>query len=438
MNSNSSEGTDPMMAFAIIGGLIIFVFAAWYILRVPISTAVFSISINSIPIYKSVYQLLIGWDISPYYINIGFPTSLYEDADRNIKYIHEVKKKNVSFFEITNLLLYTAYLIRPSILILSPLSVWMVFRKTAPSRKATREDIYSLAKRMAPLFPQIRVAIYDKKHKGGDDTGPYRREDSPVRFAILNGLLSVHSRDWEGSLLEDVKPVSFGKKNTETDKGIRVVDHLEKGIASIHERCKFNHDLAIEMYKKQLGEKWRSIYDIPVPLQLLFSALALYAKGDKDRSYDLLDEICQKWNPNKIRKHLKFRDKYVSRLINESMVVAAVIESISNHAYVSTVFQGLLFRARSRGRIPSNKFYWLKEYDRTLWYALNQEGGQCGWSESGATRAHLLAERAVKKIVEDTADAALHIPVVSESVNSLYDVLYKEGWISDIYPNKIN
>ncbi len=290
---------------------------------------------------------------------------------------------------------------------------------------------------MAPLFPQIRIAIFDKQHKGGDDTGPYRREETPIRFAIQNELLIVHSRDWKGSLLEETKTVRFGKENKETDEHVYVIDHLEKGFSQIHERCNFDEAKAVKLFTAQLGGKWRSIESLPITHQLLLCAISLYAKGEKDRSYSLFWEINKKWNPGKKRHHLKFKRKYIHGLVEEAKQVPEVSDAISNHAYVTTVFQGLLCRARKRGRIPSNLFYWLKKVDRTLWYSLNQEGGQCGWTESGAARAHVLAEREVKKIVGDTAEAALHIPAIRECVKALYGTLYNEGWIAEIYPEKI-
>lgn len=437
MNTHTDNSGDPIMVAAIVGGIFIAMLIAWHVFRGPIATGVFSLSEKTIPLYESVYESLTDLGAAPRYVSLVFPTDMYKEIKQNRYLIRTTKPKSVAFGQVSHLLLYPAYLIRPFLILFVPWMIWFVYKRTRPSRKATRENIYSLAKRMAPLFPQIRVAIYDKKHKGGNDTGPYRREESPIRFAIQNELLIVHSRNWEGSLLEETKIVRFGKENMETDEYVYVIDHLERGISQIHERCNFNEAKAIELFISQLGEKWRSIESLPVTHQLLFCAIALYAKGEKDRSYSLFWEINRKWNPGKKNKHLDFKRKFVRELVHEIKNVPEVNDAILNHAYIATVFQGLLCRARKRGRIPSNLFYWLKKEDRTLWYSLNQEGGQCGWTESGAARAHILAERAVKKVVGETAEAALHIPVIGECVKALYATLYSEGWIADIYPEKL-
>lgn len=437
MNTHTDNSGDPIMVAAIVGGIFIAMLIAWHVFRGPIATGVFSLSEKTIPLYESVYESLTDLGAAPRYVSLMFPTKMYKEIKQNRYLIRTAKPKSVAFGQVSHLLLYPAYLIRPFLILLMPWLIWLVLSQTRPSRKAKRENIYSLAKRMAPLFPQIKVAIFDKQHKAGDDNGPYRREDTPIRFAIKNGLLSVHARDWQGQLLEECKQLKFGEKNSETDSYVFVIDHLEKGISLVHERCQFNTEVAYDVFLGQLGQKWTSLEDLSHAHTLLFCALGLYAGGEKDRSYELFRELNNKWNPNKKRKHIQFDQRRIIRLKKEILGFEEVKDAIANHAYVLTVFQGLLFNARKKGRVPSNIFYWLKKEDRTLWYALNQEGGQCGWTESGAARAHVLAERAIKQELGDTATGAIYVPVINECVKALYNTLYREGWIAEIYPNRI-
>lgn len=438
MNSNAQGGGDPLVYAAALGGVVLLMWIAWQAFGAQITAAVFIVVDPAIRTYVDVREFLTSAGVPLLISDFLFPPDLHETAEKNLRMIETSSPGSVPASEVARLLTYPASIVRPTLILALPFLLRLMFVKTRPSRRANRESIYSLAKRLAPLFPQIMVAIYDKAHKGGDDTGPYRREETPIRYAIYHGLLRVHQMEWDGALLDGTSEVTFDTSKVKSEGYLHVLDHLERGIAQLHGRCSFDENRATELFTRQLGPLWTSIEDLPVPHQLLFGAIALYAKGDKDRSYQLFWEINRRWNPRKPSKHLSFSPKYVANLIAEISTSEGVKYAIANHAYITTVFQGLLSVARKRGRIPSNLFYWLKRQDRTLWYALNQEGGQCGWTESAAARAHVLAERAVKKEVKETAESALYTPEIRECVKALYDTLYKEGWIADIYPPKLN
>lgn len=438
LNSNAQGGGDPLIYAAAFAGVALLMWVAWQAFGAQITAGVFIIADPAIRTFVQVRDLLTSSGVPSIVSDVLFPPQLYATAEKSLHMIETSRPGSIPASKVAGLLAYPAILVRPAFLLALPFLLRLMFVKTRPSRRATRENIYSLAKRMAPLFPQIMVAINDKMHKGGVDTGPYRREETPIRYAIHHGLLRVHEMDWDGGLLEGTAEVTFDASKAKTAGYFHVVDHLERGIAQLHERCTFDEDKATELFTKQLGPLWTTIEDLSVPHKLLFGAIALYAKGEKERSYELFWDINRRWNPRKPKKHLAFAEKFITKLIDEISDSEDVNHAIANHAYVTTVFQGLLCRARKRGRIPSNLFYWLKKEDRTLWYALNQEGGQCGWTESAAARAHVLAERAVKKEVKETAESALYTPEIRECVKALYDTLYKEGWIADIYPPKLN
>lgn len=438
LNSNTQGGGDPLIFAAVLGGVALLIWVGWQAFGAQITAAVFIVADPAILAYVDVKELLTSSGVPHLVSDFLFPQDLHETAEKNLRMVRTSSPGSVPASNVAGLLAYPAIIVRPAFVLALPFLLRLMFVKTRASRRATRENIYSLAKRMAPLFPQIMVAIHDKAHRGGDDTGPYRREETPIRYAIHHGLLHVHEMDWDGGLLEGTAEVTFDASKSKSEGYVHVVDHLERGIAQLHERCTFDEDKATDLFTSQLGPHWTSIEDLSAPQQLLFGAIALYAKGEKERSYQLFWDINRRWNPRKPKKHLAFSGKYVAKLVAEISNSEDVKHAIANHAYVTTVFQGLLCLARKRGRIPSNLFYWLKKEDRTLWYALNQEGGQCGWTESAAARAQVLAERAVKKEVKETAESALYTPVIRECVKALYDTLYKEGWIADIYPPKLN
>jgi hypothetical protein len=69
------------------------------------------------------------------------------------------------------------------------------------------------------------------------------------------------------------------------------------------------------------------------------------------------------------------------------------IQSLSKqHAFVETFLRRMLFEARDYGKLPPNHFSWLKLYDRTLWYALNDEMLPSGSFESMGIKSHFELE----------------------------------------------
>ncbi len=421
---------------AVAGGALV----AWFIWKMfgpNITAVVFWLAGPAIERYVISYEAINSLWLPSLLTEIIFPTNLYELSEANLRTVKTAKPGSLSAMKVLDILVYPAIFVRPFFVLILPYLLYLLYKRTRPSRQATRENIYSLAKRLAPLFPQIMIAIYDKKHRGGYDEGSYRREDTPIRFAINHGLLHAHKRNWDGSLSEETVEVSFDSSKANSNAHLVIEDHLERGISSVHERCQFDKQRAAKVFTSQLGPLWTSIEDLSHSHKLLFCAIALFANGKKRESYKLFEDICRQWAPEKPRNHLIFDPKFIKNLIDSVSDSDDVKFAINNHAYVTTVFQGLLFQARKRGRVPSNLFYWLKREDRILWYSLNQEGGQCGWTESGGPRSHLLAERAVKKSLNDTGFSALYNPEIQEGIDALYSLLYKEGWIADIYPSEL-
>ena len=112
----------------------------------------------------------------------------------------------------------------------------------------------------------------------------------------------------------------------------------------------------------------------------------------------------------------------VQTLLKKYESTDRIQEIITSHAYVTTVMARALEAAREKGRLGTSLFVWLKVVDRVLWYSLNQEGGQCGWTEAAGPRAHRIAERQVK--------GPIYKPYVETAVTEFE--LYRrerEGWL---------
>ena len=81
---------------------------------------------------------------------------------------------------------------------------------------------------------------------------------------------------------------------------------------------------------------------------------------------------------------------------------------LSKHAYVRTVLFSMFISARSLGVLPPADMRWMRFYDRTLWYVLQNFGRQGAYAEGGAVHVHYLYEiKSGEPLVEPQLDKAI-------------------------------
>ena len=79
-------------------------------------------------------------------------------------------------------------------------------------------------------------------------------------------------------------------------------------------------------------------------------------------------------------------------------VIARHIESkpmqaiLGKHAYVRTILFAMFTAARSLGVLPPADMRWMRFFDRTLWYVLQNFGRQGAYVEGSAVHVHYLYE----------------------------------------------
>lgn len=113
----------------------------------------------------------------------------------------------------------------------------------------------------------------------------------------------------------------------------------------------------------------------------------------------------------------------------------AVWSAVKNHRSFANVWMFSLMRhAQIKGSLPSSEYIWLKPYDRTLFYVLNQVGrggdsgksGSVAWIEGLGVVSHYNVEYVIQEPVL--------MPAVEPAIKSLVGHLSREGWITeDIY-----
>lgn len=81
---------------------------------------------------------------------------------------------------------------------------------------------------------------------------------------------------------------------------------------------------------------------------------------------------------------------------------------LSRHAYVHTILCSMFMEARRLGVLPPADMRWLRFYDRTLWYVLQNFGRQAAFAEGCAAHAHYLYEiKSGEPLIEPQLDKAI-------------------------------
>lgn len=104
----------------------------------------------------------------------------------------------------------------------------------------------------------------------------------------------------------------------------------------------------------------------------------------------------------------------------------AFMKNVAIHAaYVNPFMMALLEYARTRGVLSTAYFGWIKAFDRTLWYALNQTGRTVASIEAVGALSHHAAEVAMGKALEE-----VYTDIAIEGVRQ---EMIREGWLNSNY-----
>lgn len=186
---------------------------------------------------------------------------------------------------------------------------------------------------------------------------------------------------------------------------------------------KFSNNLSkeslSEVFESQLGPKWKGFDNLSPVLQGL---AAIFTLGYAHRTIECeqLMEQLSKIAETSTRRNSNLneairRSQIYNRLIlnNLNGTSGKQIASIADkHALIRTAFMSMLLAARTnKGVLSSSSFLWLKQEDRTLWYALNSVGNNITSIEAAGVAAHYRAELQSRQI--------LNTPIVGFASKSL-------------------
>ena len=204
-------------------------------------------------------------------------------------------------------------------------------------------------------------------------------------------------------------PIEFAKKYqllSRTEEGVLSVDNLKTRI----------------LFTEQLGPLWRGVDILSKPERAIFAALCLFVDYKRDAGEKLLEQFASSATKESVVSG-KLDYSKVDATINKYINHPKVVDILSNHAYVHTVFSQMMTQARTTGIVASASFLWLKPMDRLLWYTLNNVGRKAVYIETGAVTAHWRAESklgyAVPRPLIDSAVDALKEAVTTRIIKDI-------------------
>jgi len=432
-NNPTSGASDPMWGLLIALGLIIAVpWFLWQIGHTQISTVMVFLSSF---IFKAMTWLhgFIEGNVLATIVYVIIPENAFSMAKQWLDVMPHINYSAMTFSDLNGALAVSGYVLRPFVILFSLWLVKKAFRETKPSRMTRSISLNYLAKMNTEFFPQIKPAVMENIMKCNPDQGPFAREVSPIRFAILNDAASVIDRPLiDASAPSTVRKITFDMSKEHDDNYLIVPDDIKEMIPLIHNKIHVDYDVIERLFIKQLGKHWEGSSNLPEPIKGLYAAFIAQINADKKSASKIL------FNMNKSYRRLKGKDAKKAELNGDPLcfisakgadaIIAKhedtpfVKRIIDKHSYVTKVMSGLLQEAREKGKLISSDFLWLKVYDRTLWYTLNQMGGQVGWTEAAGPFSHFKAEFKI--------DGPIAEPYVKPAVNAFKEYLHDtEGWI---------
>lgn len=172
------------------------------------------------------------------------------------------------------------------------------------------------------------------------------------------------------------------------------------------------------MLAEQLGPRWGGWERLAPYKQILLAAFCLKASRKRNESDAMLGRIARCWDSKKglMLKRDRTLHKDALKILRNKKLSLEVLTNANRHAYETTALLRALLTAREEGGVLAPaQFVWLRGYDRTLWYPLNNLGRQSFHMEALGALGHFKMER--------MTDRPIPVPKVSGAVQTLREYM---------------
>lgn len=178
-------------------------------------------------------------------------------------------------------------------------------------------------------------------------------------------------------------------------------------------------------FREQLLEPWKGAQKAPPYAQILLAAFALKTVRKRADSDDMLGRLALCWDHKsglKLSKDSGLLSK-ARKVLKDKNIAAATLKECNRHAYLTTALLGALELARREGGVLAPaQFLWLRGYNRTLWYPLNNLGRQAYHAEAMGAMSHYRAEKQIERPIPK--------PMMRDAIQAM------EGYVDKIRQNK--
>lgn len=391
---------DFTMILALIGGSIISILIAWFMFHTEFSMA-----------YTYVRRAELWWlemigatglpgaaAVSRWFAKGCAADGLLERCTRDFS--------TMSWKEISNLAFYVNAILLPFILFIA-FRIFVSIQSKHPSMRFSKtHNVDSFVRAKQPLYRHLRMFDALDLIKAPLDHPVLGMSQTSRQFVFHHRLI-----------LDTGEP------------GGGWIDEADGSCTPVLDRAKSERVL-----REQLGSVWTGVSNL-TPAETLLLAIAIPRVAATDGSLDDLefkaflketsDMIDWCWDQFKPPKDQQKKDgqevdplAWLQPEIDLTVpraTIARHIESkpmqaiLGKHAYVRTVLFATFTSARSLGVLPPADMRWLRFYDRTLWYVLQNFGRQGVFAEGSGVHVHYLYEiKSQSALIEPQLDKAVN------------------------------
>lgn len=399
-SSNGRSVDDFTMILALIGGGIIAVIIAWFAFHTEISMA-----------HTYVRRVELWWleligatglpgaaAVSKWFAKGCAASGLLERCTRDFS--------SMSWTEISNLAYYVNMIFLPFVMFVAFRIFISIQGKHPNNRFSKKFTVDTFVRDKKPLYRHLRM--FDALDLIG----------TPLDHPVLG--MSQTSRQFvfhHRLILEG------------GEAGDGWIEEADGSVTPVLDRTKTERVL-----RDQLGAVWTGVANL-TPAETLLLAIAIPRVAATDGALDdaafkaciaesneMVNWCWDQFKPPKADKDSKDSEgkdelawlRPEIDLTVPRATIARHIESkpmqaiLSKHAYARTVLFAMFTAARSLGVLPPADMRWLRFYDRTLWYVLQNFGRQGSYAEGSAAHIHYLYEiKSNSALIEPQLDKAI-------------------------------
>lgn len=294
------------------------------------------------------------------------------------------------------------------------------YRYTRPIK-----DVYALIDIQAKHFPASAVIKGKNLLSKHPKIGPWATYELPLDFALDEQLLwasktVVSAEDLVNEeKMIPLRPFTPDEKLRNFPTKRKMVPHYR--YVSLH------LDKANDVFAKQLGPMWKGPESLPPLEKALYAIIITHGSGEQAEAWRMIEQISFSWKEATYDKNDRIKTphyantKGVDELIKKYGKHPKIREIERRHTHTYNVIIELLTWARTKGRLMHANLVWMRPVNKTLFFHIAGNGGQCPFWEAAGLWAHASIERKIGK--------RQTIPMVAGAVIALREIMSREHWI---------